>query len=135
MPRFGRSSEHHLRTTHPDLQRVLRAVVLEIDCKVLEGHRGEVRQNQYYRKVINGKRRSKVKWPNGQHNSYPSKAADVAPWPIDWNDTKRFYFFAGYVICKAASMGVTLRWGGDWDRDYDFGDQDFMDLVHFELVE
>jgi len=25
----------------------------------------------------------------------PSDAVDVAPYPIDWNDKERFYYFAG----------------------------------------
>jgi len=32
-------------------------------------------------------------------------------------------------------MGVTLRWGGDWDRDTEVQDNSFDDLVHFEIVE
>lgn len=35
----------------------------------------------------------------------------------------------------AQSMCIEIRFGGDWDRDYDLDDQDFMDLVHFELIE
>jgi len=27
-----------------------------------------------------------------------------------------------------------LRWGGDWDSDKVFDDQNFDDLPHFELV-
>jgi peptidoglycan L-alanyl-D-glutamate endopeptidase CwlK len=27
-----------------------------------------------------------------------------------------------------------LRWGGDWDMDTKVSDNDFDDLVHFELV-
>jgi hypothetical protein len=30
-------------------------------------------------------------------------------------------------------MGIGLRWGGDWDSDKDFSDQNFDDLVHWEL--
>lgn len=63
------------------------------------------------------------------------KAVDLAPYPIDWNDTKRFYYFAGMVMALAAEMGIKLRWGGNWDMDYDLNDNTFMDLVHFELVE
>ena len=70
-------------------------------------------------------------------------AVDVAPYPIEWKNTKRFYHFAGFV--KGAfrelqnsgeiSKNWKLRWGGDWDSDNDLDDQSFMDLVHFELVE
>ena len=57
----------------------------------------------------------------------------LAPYPIDWNDKERFYFFAGYVKGIASQMGIELRWGGDWDSDNQLHDQTFMDLPHFEL--
>jgi len=31
-------------------------------------------------------------------------------------------------------MTHDLRWGGDWDRDTQVDDNNFDDLVHFELV-
>ena len=60
---------------------------------------------------------------------------DVVAYPIDWNDRERQTLFAGYVLGLAKSMGITLRWGGDWDRDTDVQDNKFDDLMHFELVE
>ena len=30
-------------------------------------------------------------------------------------------------------MGIDLIWGGDWDGDTDLNDNNFDDLVHFEL--
>ena len=33
----------------------------------------------------------------------------------------------------AKSMGITLRWGGDWDMDTQVKDNKFDDLVHFEI--
>jgi peptidoglycan L-alanyl-D-glutamate endopeptidase CwlK len=59
----------------------------------------------------------------------------VAPYPIDWNDTKRFYHFAGFVlgVAKSSKIAIPIRWGGDWDSDNDLNDQTFMDLVHWEL--
>ena len=59
---------------------------------------------------------------------------DVAPCPIQWNNSKRFYHFAGYVKGVADSLGIKICWGGDWDKDNDFDDQTFNDLVHFELI-
>jgi len=64
-----------------------------------------------------------------------SHAIDIAPYPIDWEDEKRFYYFAGLFMATARSLGITVRWGGDWDRDNDLDDQTFMDLIHFELVD
>lgn len=129
MPQFSRTSLSRLRTVHPQLQRLFERIVLNYDCTVLEGHRGEKAQNRAY-----DEGRSKLRWPDGKHNAYPSRAVDVAPYPIDWQNLKRFYDFAGFVRGVAACMGISIRWGGDWDRDYDLDDQRFNDLVHFELV-
>lgn len=103
--------------------------MLSFDCTVIQGHRGQEEQDQAYRTG-----RSQVKWPHGKHNASPSLAADVAPYPIDWRDIRRFDHFAGFVKGVAAEMGLTIRWGGDWDSDHDLKDQRFNDLVHFELV-
>jgi len=68
------------------------------------------------------------------HNHHPSLAVDVAPYPIDWENTNRFFYLAGLVEGIAAMMGVKVRFGGDWDSDKDFSDQKFNDLVHFEIA-
>ncbi len=130
MPKFSEKSLAKLETCDPRLQRVLQAVVAEFDCTVLEGHRDPERQNQM---VAEGK--SKTLWPHSKHNSQPAMAADVAAWPIDWEDRERQTLFAGYVMATAKAMGIDLRWGGDWDRDTEVKDNRFDDLVHFEIVE
>ena len=128
MPRYSRISRQRLVTCHRWLQQLFEKVILTFDCKILEGHRGEDVQNKYYRE---GK--SKLKWPNSKHNPYPSLAVDAAPYPIDWKDIDRFYYFGGYVKGMAAVMNIPIRWGGDWDDDTQVLDQRFKDLVHFEL--
>ena len=130
MPKFSEKSISKLSTCHPLLQRVFHEVVREFDCTILEGHRDKDRQNQM---VADGK--SQVQWPDGKHNTVPSLAVDVTPYPIKWDDRERQTLFAGYVLATAKSMGVTLRWGGDWDRDTEVRDNSFDDLVHFEIVE
>ena len=128
MPKYSRSSKDKLKMCHTWLQDVFNKVILTFDCKILEGHRGEVDQNKYF-----GRGKSKLMWPKSKHNRFPSAALDAAPWPIDWKDIDRFYYFGGYVKGVAASMGIPLRWGGDWDDDTQTNDQRFKDLVHFEV--
>ena len=130
MPTFSEKSLARLETCDPRLRRVFHAVVAGFDCTILEGHRDRDRQT---RMVAAGK--SKTPWPKSRHNATPSLAADVAAWPIDWNDRERQSLFAGYALATARAMGVTLRWGGDWDRDTEVKDNTFDDLVHFEIVE
>ena len=61
-------------------------------------------------------------------------ACDVVPYPIDWNDRERFHLFAGFVLGIANQMGIELRWGGDWNRNWEVDDNKFDDFPHFELV-
>lgn len=128
--RFSRLSKKHLEESHPLLQELFSEVIKVINCRVIEGERTKEEQNRLY---AAGK--SKLKWPRSKHNSTPSLAVDVVPYPIDWRDYKRFYYFAGIVKGIAYSMDINIRWGGDWDSDNDFEDQSFHDLPHFELIE
>ena len=128
MARFGRKSRTNLLTCDDRLQEVFNEVIKYVDCSVLEGHRSEERQDNLY-----DKGRSKVKYPNGRHNQSPSRAVDVTPYPVNWKDRERQTLFAGFVIGIANGMGITLRWGGDWDMDFQVKDNGFDDFPHFEL--
>ena len=128
MPGYSQKSLKQLYGCHPQLQLLFFEIIKHYDCTVLEGYRNEMRQDELYRIG-----QSKVKYPDSKHNTTPSMAVDVAPYPIDWNNTKRFYHFAGFVIATAKQLSLDIRWGGDWDSDNDLDDQMFMDLVHFEL--
>lgn len=126
---FSNRSEQNLSTTHPELQRVFRAVGRRYNCSILCGHRGRAAQDAAYHDG-----RSSHQWPESKHNAEISDAIDAGPYPIDWQDMKRWYHFAGYVLATAAEMGIDLRWGGDWDGDMNFKDQNFHDLPHFEYL-
>lgn len=128
MPSFGARSSRRLGRCHIDLQRLLQKVVKVYDCTILAGHRSMRDQNKAFNE---GK--SKLRYPDGKHNALPSLAVDVAPYPVDWDNEGRFRHFAGYVQGMANEMGLVIRWGGDWDSDFDMEDQTFNDLVHFEL--
>ena len=130
MPRFGTRSKSRLHTCDGRLIELFNKVVKEFDCTVIEGHRGKDAQNKAYNKG-----NSKLKFPNGKHNKSPSVAVDVAPYPIDWEDRDRFHYFGGYVLGIAKSLGLNIRWGGDWDQDTQTKDNKFDDLVHFEIKE
>ena len=128
MPRFGRKSKERLASCDPMLQKLFNEVIKHVDCGVLEGHRGEERQNKFY-----DEGKSKVRYPNGRHNANPSLAVDVTPYPVDWEDRERQTLFAGFVLGIARGLGITVRWGGDWDMDFDVQDNKFDDFPHFEI--
>lgn len=140
MPSFSQKSMDQLTTCDYRLQRLFLDVVREFDCTVIQGHRSIQEQEHLFQ---TGK--SKVR--RGKHNESPSLAVDVAPWVagrgIPWphpqtptyvKDLALFYYFAGYVMSRAAEQGILIRFGGDWDRDNNLIDQTFDDLVHFELL-
>lgn len=134
MPAYSKISQERLSTCHTDWQVIMQAVIRNFDNSILCGHRGKAEQNAAY-----ASGNSKVQWPNGKHNSFPSMAVDAAPYPINWKDRERMYFFAGHVIGVAEQLfdqGVIthkVRYGGDWDQDTEVTDNNFDDLVHFEL--
>jgi len=130
MPKFSNSSKSKLNTCHDKLQLVFNEVIKHWDCTILEGTRSKEAQDEYFRTG-----RSEVRYPNSKHNSSPSEAVDVAPYPIDWKDLDRFRAFGNFVLGVASANNVKLRWGGDWDGDRSFADQSFHDLPHFELLE
>lgn len=71
--------------------------------------------------------KSKAKWPRSKHNTIPSKAVDVMPYPIDWNDLERLSKFSELVKKTAKRMNIKIRWGGNF--------KSFFDGPHWELVE
>lgn len=127
MALYGKTSSERLATAHPKLQLVFRKVVIRFDNTIICGHRSPEDQL-----VAFNTGKSKLKF--GKHNVFPSLAVDAAPWPIDWNDLDRFMRFGFYVMGVAEGMGIQLRWGRDWDRDFDLNDQTFNDFPHFELI-
>lgn len=135
MPKFSQESFSKLSSAHIDLQAIFYEAIKYVDCQVLEGHRGQPEQDAAFAAGT-----SKLKWPNGKHNALPSHAVDVAPWPIDWKNINRFYWFAGIVMGISEMLfaqGKTSHraiFGGDWNRDYDITDEKGLkDLVHYQL--
>ena len=130
MPKFGKRSRERLSTCDKRLQEVFNEVIKTVDCSVLEGHRGKDRQNMLYKEW-----KTKLTFPKGRHNSSPSNAVDVVPYPVDWGDRERFHLFAGFVLGIAKGMGINLRWGGDWNINWFVDDNKFDDFPHFEIKE
>lgn len=110
-----------------DLQRLIREVEIGIDrgdlapyvldITVLCGFRGEAEQNAA---VAAGT--SKLSWPRSKHNQTPSRAVDVVPYPVEWQDSRQELILRGYVLATAARLGIRIR-TISWD------------LPHFELAD
>ena len=143
MPKFGTSSRDRLATCHKDLQVLFNTVIKEVDCTVTCGYRNKADQDKAF-----ASGNSKAVYPKGKHNSIPSTAVDVLPYPIDWDDLPRFYYFGGWVLAKAeilrnvGEITHKIKWGGNW-RGLNNGQIDFSynmrkgvldDKPHFELI-
>ena len=132
MPRFGKRSKERLKGVDAKLQNVLNEVVKYFDITIIEGLRSQERQNEL---VAQGKSKTKF----GKH--VDGKAVDLAPYPIDWKARDDFHYLGGFVLGMAASMGIKIRWGGDWNASSLFKgqrttkDNNFDDLVHFEILD
>jgi len=130
MAEFGKSSRTKLQTCQPLLQRVFLEVVKTFDCSVICGQRDRAAQQLAFE---TGK--SKARFGESPHNFSPALAIDVIPYPVDWQDTERMIYFAGFVMATAQAMGIELKWGGDWNRDTHLSDNRFDDFPHFELAD
>jgi peptidoglycan LD-endopeptidase CwlK len=143
---FGKRSKKRLDTCHPDMVLIMEEVIKIYDFSVLEGLRTAEKQLEYFetgRSKLDGIRKKSKHQDNG---SGKSRAIDIMPWKNGTNafsgkkkDISRFYYLAGlvkaiaYRLLEEGKISHTIRWGGDWDSDDIYTDQNFDDLPHFEL--
>ena len=80
-------------------------------------------------------RAAKVTWLNNPFASkhVNGKAVDLVPYPVDWNDLKKFDLIAQAMLQAAKELGVPVRWGADWDNDGKPRERGESDSPHFEL--
>lgn len=111
---LGKLSLERLSTCHPDLQRLVRDVAQRVDdgdlftagirdITVLCGFRGKTDQDAAFAKGT-----SRLQWPNSWHNKVPAMAVDIAPYPLDWGDEESFYVLRGFVLARAAALGIKI---------------------------
>lgn len=136
MPIYSKNSVERLSSCHKDLQVIFNEVIKYFNNSIITGHRNEEEQRKAY---LQGN--SKLNWPQNKHNKLPAMAVDAMPYPIDWRDTSRMYYFAGlvkgitFLLRQQGKISHGVRFGGDWDSDTEVQDNRFNDLVHFELVD
>ena len=140
-----------LQGVHPNLVKVVKRAI-EIskqDFMVLEGVRTKKQCMVNYGKgrtiaqcVAKGvpaqyanPRAAKVTWLNDPFASkhVSGKAVDLVPYPVDWNDLKKFDAIAQAMLQAAKELGVPVRWGADWDGDGKPRERGESDSPHFEI--
>jgi hypothetical protein len=108
-------------------------LLLYMDVSLIFGHRGRATQNRLY-----SEGKSKVQWPDSKHNSLPSLAVDIQPYPYPDNENDlraALGYMAGLCWLIAEKHGFKIRWGGDWNRNGDVTDNGFDDLFHLEIYD
>jgi peptidoglycan L-alanyl-D-glutamate endopeptidase CwlK len=151
---LGKRSLNALSGVHPDLIRVVKRAIEATtqDFMVLEGVRTVQRQRELY-----GQGRSaaelravgvepalakptmqKVTWTLKSNHIARADgygyAVDLVPYPVDWNDLAKFDAIADAIMQAAAELGVSIRHGGDWNRNGKRRERGETDSPHFELV-
>ncbi len=131
--KFSNRSKQALQSTHPDLQKLAENVIQLglFDFGVSCGHRSKKEQDKAYHEG-----RSALMWPNSKHNKVPSTAIDIVLYvngKVSWKNTNSWYMAIGVFRGVAATLGLSVRVGADWDGDFSTSDQSFHDLPHIEL--
>ena len=78
---------------------------------------------------------AKVTWLNNPLSSkhVSGKAVDLVPYTVNWNDLTKFDQVAKAMFAAAKELGVSIRWGADWDNDGNYREKGEYDSPHFEL--
>ena len=78
---------------------------------------------------------AKVTWLNNPLSSkhVSGHAVDLVPYPVDWNDLSKFDKVAKAMYAAAKELGVSIRWGANWDNDGKFREKGEYDSPHFEI--
>jgi len=120
MPNFSRRSLLILETCDVRLQSICHQAIEIMDFSVIDGARDKEEQNVLFDQGL-----SLVKYPHSKHNRTPSKAVDLAPYPIDWRDIERFRILGQIITLDSTFQQARIIWGGWWT---------WKDWGHFELL-
>ncbi len=121
MPTFSKKSLDKLATVDRRLYDICSEAIKLTDFTIICGYRGKEEQDAAF-----ATGNSKFQFPNSKHNTSPSQAIDIAPYPVDWDDIERFKRLAIVIKKCASDSGIGVSWGGDWKK--------FKDYPHWELI-
>ena len=78
---------------------------------------------------------AKVTWLNDPFASkhVSGKAVDLVPYPVDWNDLKKFDVIAQAMLQASKELSIPISWGADWDNDGKPRERGESDSPHFEI--
>ena len=137
---LSQRSLNNLNGVHPKLVAVVKRAIdiTTQDFVVIEGVRTQARQDELW-----AQGRTKpgpiVTWTKDASSHGIGKdgyghAVDICPYPVDWNDLKKFDAIAKAMFDAAAEQGVRLGWGADWNMNGTPRERGESDSPHFELA-
>ena len=135
--KLGKQSKINLVGVSPRMVAVveLALTICPVDFKVIEGLRKYIRQVELFK----AKKSKTMKSKHLKQKDGYSHAVDIIPCTLDpWNDKDGFEHIRRAMFGAAKQLGVSIRYGADWDRDGKTaaeGDKDekFVDKPHWEL--
>ena len=126
---YSSSSRRNLETCETDIVKLFQAVIKKIDCTIVFGYRSSNLQLSLFNKgrISQG---DIVTYSDGfnsksDHQTYPSIAVDVVPFPSLWRSKENMFKLNKIVMLTAKEMNIKIKWGGDWKR--------FKDYAHYYL--
>jgi peptidoglycan L-alanyl-D-glutamate endopeptidase CwlK len=142
MPELEALSNERLKGVNPKLVDVVKqaATASPFPIRVTEGLRSAARQNQLYAqgrtkpgKIVTWTRNSK----HMMQSDGTGHAVDLAPLidgAIPWSDKTRFRLISDLMQAAAEDVGITVRWGADWNRNGVPWQRGEYDGPHFEIA-
>ena len=132
---LSNTSKQRLETTNPLIQKIINEALstsmIDFGIPQYGGKRTVEEQKALY---DDNKSKCDGKVKKSYHQT--GNAVDIVAYVNGHYtyDTRYYYMLGHHILSTAKRLGVTnLRWGGDWDKDWDLDDQSFNDLCHFEL--
>ena len=123
MYKWGKTSKDRLATCDKRLQDLADMMLARspFDLTIICGYRTEQEQNEAYNK---GK--SRAKFGESKHNTFPSQAIDIAPYPLNWDSgDSRWMEMALNAMWCAGRLNLDITWGGSF--------KSISDKPHFQL--
>lgn len=137
--KLSQKSIENLCGVHPDLIAVvMRAIEITAqNFSVLCGVRTAEEQAELYAQGRTKPGRV-VTWTLKTNHAIGSDgfghAVDLVPYPVDWGTLPKFDAIASAMMLAAEELGVTIRWGADWDMDGLTRERGESDSPHFEII-
>lgn len=123
--KWGKSSLNNLKSCDKRLQDMANMMLArsDFDLTITCGFRGEQEQNDAFLRGA-----SKARFGQSKHNTMPSQAIDICPYPINWDtNDRRWQEMALNAMWCAGKLGFEITWGGSF--------KSICDKPHFEIKE